>query len=153
MELYKKAKFDWDKDLMMAHCTINAKGDGEFIGVAFCHDDDADMCNQLTGETIAYFRACISYYKFLRNNRIKPGLKALKQLLYSSNRSKHYNPDSYESKMLRSQISVYEDELAGINEAIEILERDLNDYINVKDEKYKIIRQNRKAKELGLDKY
>lgn len=153
MELYKKAKFDWDPDLRMAHCELDMKGDGIFVGAAICHDDDMDMCNQLTGETIAYFRACIGYYKFLKNNRIKPGLKALNQLLYSTNRSKKYNPDSYEAKMIRSQISVYEDELEGIKEAIATLEKDLNDYINIKDEKYKVIRMNRKAKELGLDKH
>lgn len=150
--LYKKAKFDWDPDIRMATCELDMKSDGVFVGTAFCHEDDMDMCSELTGQTIAYFRACISYYKFLKNNRIKPGLKALKQAFYSMNRSKKFNPDGYETKILRSQISLYEEELAGIEDAIDILNQDLKDYINIKDEKYKKMRLWRQGSKELADK-
>ena len=103
----KKQKFDWDPDIRMATCEIDMKDDGVFVGTAFCHEDDMDMCSELTGQTIAYFRASIAYYKFLKNNRIKPGLKALNQAYYSMNRSKKFNPDAYETKLLLSQINIY----------------------------------------------
>lgn len=150
--LYKKAKFDWDPDIRMATCEIDMKDDGVFIGTAFCHEDDMDMCSELTGQTIAYFRASIAYYKFLKNNRIKPGLKALNQAYYSMNRSKKFNPDAYETKLLLSQINIYKADLEGIKEAINILEKDLKAYIDVKDEKYKKMRLWRQGSKELADK-
>lgn len=147
----KRVEFDYDKDEGLTVCTINMGNDGRFYGAATCHPDDKDMCSELTGQTIAHMRANISYLEFLRDMRIKPGLKALKQLYASTNRSKKFQADSYEAKMMRSQIGVYERDLADVKEALKFLRQDLKDYINIKDEKYKVIRKKRKAIELGLD--
>ena len=54
--------------------------------------------------------------------------------------SKHYNPNSYEAKMIRSQIRAIEKELATINNAIADEQKFIKDYINGKDKMYKRLR-------------
>lgn len=111
-------------------------------GIAQCHPDDADMMNARTGQEIAYRRAEIKAYCNFRDNT-KTRLSALNQLYYSMNRSKHFNPKSYESKMLQRQIRLLNDDLAAANEMIATLREDLRTYIKEKDNFYKAIRKNR----------
>jgi hypothetical protein len=68
------------------------------------------------------------------------------------NRSKKFNPDAYETKLLLSQINIYKADLEGIKEAISILEKDLKAYIDVKDEKYKKMRLWRQGSKELADK-
>ena len=123
-------------------CALYYK-DNVFIGTAQCHEDDMDMRSSLTGGTIAEARAQIKLYQHIKNNEIKPALKALKQLYYSMNRSKHFNKKSYESKMLYRQIRLKEKELATTNEFIVDAKESLKEYLKNKEEIHQQIRERR----------
>ena len=141
----EKIKYDWYEDTNCARCTIYYNNE-EFIGQAFCHPDDEDMCSKLAGQTIAEFRACIQVLKYKRDCEIIPALKALKQLHYSINKSKQYNKKSYESRMLYRQIQNYEADLKNIREDLAKIRQALNSYINLKEQYYQFLRNRRQAK-------
>ena len=122
-----------------AKCIINYNG-FDFIGVAKCHPEDEDMESERVGMTIAETRASIKVISFIRDYEVKPQLKILNHLYSNMRRSKYYNPNSYEAKMLRSQIRVIEKELATINNQIADERKFIKDYIDGKDKMYKKLR-------------
>ena len=140
----KKIKpiFHYDKETGCSTCVIETKY-GKFSGTACCHPDDMDMASEKVGCEIAYSRAAIDSLKYERDNVIKPSLKALKQLYYSMNRSKRFNPKSYEYKMLRRQIECWEFDLSIINDMIDTERTWIRNYINTKEALYQNIRANR----------
>ena len=140
----KKIKpiFHYDKETGCSTCIIETKY-GKFSGTACCHPDDMDMASEKVGCEIAYSRAAIDSLKYERDNIIKPSLKALKQLYYSMNRSKKFNPKSYEYKMLKRQIECWEFDLAVVNDMIDTEKTWIRDYINTKEALYQNIRANR----------
>lgn len=142
----KKIKpiFHYDKETGCSTCVIETKY-GKFSGTACCHPDDMDMASEKVGCEIAYSRAAIDSLKYERDNVIKPSLKALKQLYYSMNRSKKFNPKSYEYKMLKRQIECWEFDLAVINDMIDTERTWIRDYINTKEALYQNIRTNRNS--------
>lgn len=121
------------------------KLDDHIFGVAVCHPDDKDMMNERTGQEIAYRRAEIQAYRKYRDE-VKVRLSALNQLYYSMNRSKHFNPKSYENKMLQRQIHLLQDDLDTVNGVLATLQESLRDYLQKKDEFYKQIRKNRQRR-------
>lgn len=123
---------------------------GVFIGHAYCHNDDMDMCNDKTGLQIAMHRATIKCYRNRRDD-IKSRLAGLNQLYYSMKHSKNFNPESYENKMLQRQIRNLKDDLATIKEMIATEEQTMREYVSEKDKFYKKIRKNRN-KNTELDK-
>ena len=142
----KKIKpiFHYDKETGCSTCVIETKY-GKFSGTACCHPDDMDMASEKVGCEIAYSRAAIDSLKYERDNVIKPSLKALKQLYYSMNRSKRFNPKSYEYKMLKMQIECWEFDLAVIGDMIDTERTWIRDYINTKEALYQNIRANRNS--------
>ena len=136
--------FHYDKETGCSTCIIETKY-GKFSGTACCHPDDMDMASEKVGCEIAYSRAAIDSLKYERDNVIKPSLKALKQLYYSMNRSKKFNPKSYEYKMLKRQIECWEFDLAVINDMINTERTWMRDYINTKEALYQNIRANRNS--------
>ena len=142
----KKIKpiFHYDKETGCSTCVIETKY-GKFSGTACCHPDDMDMASEKVGCEIAYSRAAIDSLKYERDNVIKPSLKALKQLYYSMNRSKRFNPKSYEYKMLKRQIECWEFDLAVIGDMIDTERTWIRDYINTKEALYQNIRTNRNS--------
>ena len=142
----KPAEYLWDEERGMATCILYYKN-LEFKGVAFCHPEDRDMQSKLTGQTIAEWRAIRKYFRHMRDNELKPQLKALKQLYYAMNRSKHFNPKSYESKMLYSHIQNIEFDLATINNNLASLSQNLNEYLKDKEDIYQSLRKMRQAKD------
>lgn len=104
------------------------------------------MANARTGQEIAYRRAEINAYKKYRDN-IKIRLSVLNQLYYSMNQSKHFNPKSYENKMLQRQIHFLQDDLDTVNNILATLQENLREYLQKKDEFYKQIRKNRQRRE------
>lgn len=142
----KKVKpiFHYNKETGCSTCIIETKY-GKFSGIACCHPDDMDMASEKVGCEIAYSRAAIDSLKYKRDNVIKPSLKALKQLYYSMNRSKKFNPKSYEYKMLKRQIECWEFDLAVINDMIDTERTWIRDYINTKEALYQNIRTNRNS--------
>ena len=142
----KKIKpiFHYDKETGCSTCVIETKY-GKFSGTACCHPDDMDMASEKVGCEIAYSRAAIDSLKYERDNVIKPSLKALRQLYYSMNRSKRFNPKSYEYKMLKRQIECWEFDLAVIGDMIDTERTWIRDYINTKEALYQNIRANRNS--------
>ena len=142
----KKIKpiFHYDKETGCSTCVIETKY-GKFSGTACCHPDDMDMASEKVGCEIAYSRAAIDSLKYERDNVIKPSLKALKQLYYSMNRSKRFNPKSYEYKMLKRQIECWEFDLAVIGDMIDTERTWIREYINTKEALYQNIRANRNS--------
>ena len=137
-----KPIFHYDKETGCSTCVIETKY-GKFSGTAYCHPDDMDMASEKVGCEIAYSRAAIDSLKYERDNVIKPSLKALKQLYYSMNRSKKFNPKSYEYKMLKRQIECWEFDLSVVNDMIDTERTWIRDYINTKEALYQNIRANR----------
>lgn len=113
-----------------------------FSGEAQCHPQDHP--NEFIGMQLANTRAFIKYFRFIRDNEIKPGLAALKQLYYSMKHSKNFNPKSYEAKMLYRQIRIKEDDLAEIKESIIDAQKQEKDIIRCADIMYKKINKLKK---------
>ena len=143
--------FNWDPEEGVASCIIKYKNQ-TFCGVATCHKEDRDMMSEKTGMEIAYRRAAIDYFKYVRDMELKPALKALKQLYYTMKHSTHFNPKSYENSKLQRHIRMYEFDLETINELIADERKSLKDYIDKKDEFYKKTRIGRQIKQAEVSK-
>lgn len=61
------------------------------------------------------------------------------------NKSKYFNPKSYENKMLQRQIKMYELDIIAINDVIKINKNELRNYIKNKEFLYQKIRKNRQV--------
>ena len=143
--LYELPMWDeiFDADTKKAKCTIQYK-DFSFVGEATCHPDDYDYASERTGLYIAEMRASIQALKFKRDHEIKPMLKSLKHHFANISTSKYYNPNSYESRMLRRQIHVIENELAAATNDLAEERKYLKNYIKQKDELYSKLRAKKK---------
>lgn len=122
-----------------ACCTLRYKG-LEFVGEATCHPDDMDMESERVGLSIAETRALIKVKCFVRDFEIKPQLKILKHLCSNMKSSTHYNPNSYEAKMVQSQLHAVENDLATISNDIADERKFLKDYLAGKEKLYQRLR-------------
>jgi hypothetical protein len=122
----------WDEDAGVATCSINFKNK-QFCGSAKCHEDDNMVKNQITGTYIAEQRAILKVLKHVRDNEIYPAYMALRQLYYSMNKSKSFNKDSYEAKMLFRQLNRYENDLFFIRQEIRLTQAELTAYIQERE--------------------
>ena len=136
--------YTWHENIKTAVCTVIDKYGNKFEGFAYCHPDDYDFVNAKTGCTIAHMRAEIKAYQFYKNHEVKPALAALRHLYYTMNKSKSFNPNSYEVKMLQRQISQKISDLEEVDHLIETTRENIKDFINMKDEFYKKTRARRK---------
>ena len=134
--------FQWDPDTGIATCALT-DGYNIFLGMATCAEGDRDMMNEKTGMQIAMYRARIDYLKHVRDNILKPRLAALKQLYFSINQSKYFNPNSYETRMLQRQIYLTDSDLRMIKEDIAEVRQYLNEYLDRKAEFYQKVREHR----------
>ena len=138
-----KPIFEWDEDTGTALCifkdTVTNK---EYTGMAVCHPDDMDMCSKITGQEIALMRAAAEVYKGLKDIYVIEE-KALKQLYFSMNQSKKFNPNSYETKMLLHQIQLKREGIEFAKEMIKEHQKNLKEYLDDKDVFYKQIRERR----------
>ena len=146
----KQPQYFWSEENGTAFATIFYKN-YTFTGEAFCHPDDKDMMSKLTGQTIAEYRATIKYLRFIRDCELQPQLKALKQLYYSMNHSKYFNPESYEAKMLYRQIKNLKEDLEAIKEEIQHQKDSLKAYLEIKEADHAKIRAHKAKKELAED--
>lgn len=138
--------FEWVEELGQATCIIEDKQGHIFIGTATCHTDDQDMKSRRTGEEIAYRRARIEQMQHIREN-VKLELQALNQLYYSMKHSTHFNPKSYENKMLQRQIRGKTFDLDTIKEMLATERENLKNMLQEKDKFYNQVRAHRsKAK-------
>lgn len=136
----------WDAETGISKVVITAPDGSVHVGTARCRDEDRDMLSELTGCTIAEIRANIAYQRHMRDNVIKPELKALNKFLYVINQSKYFEPGDYSNQMLFRQIRRTEDELAAVNQEIAELKQELKEYMEGKAKFYKRIREGHKAK-------
>ena len=146
----KQPQYFWSKDTGIALATIFYK-QYEFTGEAQCHPDDQDMMSKLTGQTIAEYRATIKYLQFVRDCELQPRLKALKQLYYSMNHSKYFDPKSYEVKMLYRQINILKEDLKENKYLIDLTRANLKTYIATKERDHKQLREFIKKRDLAKD--
>lgn len=135
--------FEYDKDSGITTCIITDKQSRVFAGVAACHPDDRDMMAEYTGKQIAEMRAIIKMLRDIRDNELKPQIKALKMLHTNMKQSKHYNPKSYETIMLRRALNQKEADLDEIKLMIDQEQNDLRNFIAEKDKAYKRVRLHR----------
>lgn len=144
----KQPEYFWNKENGTAFCTIYYNK-YSFMGEAQCHPDDRDMMSKLTGQTMAEMRATIKYLRFIKDCELQPQLKALKQLYYSMNYSKYFNPKSYEAKMLYRQINIVKEDLSNINIEISNIKKSLKEYIERKEKDHQKIRELQNSKHLA----
>ena len=146
----KQPEYTWSERYGTATCTLFYKN-YEFTGVANCHPDDQDMMSKLTGQTIAEYRATLQYLRFIRDCELQPQLKALKQLYYSMNHSKYFDPKSYEAKMLYRQINYLTEDLKENKYLIYLTKSQLEAYLTTKERDHKQLRDFFKKKDLAKD--
>ena len=146
----KEPIYEWHNDEGVAVCVLQYKT-MTITGLAQCHPDDEDMKSKLTGETIAELRAVIKLWQFIRDFEITPQLKSLKQLYYSMNHSKYFDPRSYEAKMLYRQIKLLEEDLVAIKEEIQRSKDELKAYLEAKEKDHEKLRNYKVKKELAED--
>ncbi len=137
--------FDWDEETRTATCTIDDPRRGVFVGLATCHPDDADMCNKITGQRIALSRAMIKILTHIRDNEIKPELKALNNYLFSINKSAKFDKKHYAVKILYNNIKRCQEELETTQSLIAHHKEELADFISAKEELYQSLRKRRAA--------
>lgn len=139
----KKPEMEWNKDIGFASCVMKDNYDRVHVGIAQCHEYDFDMQNKITGLQIAYQRAEIASLKSHIQDELKPRLRALHQLYYSMNRSKKFNSNSYENKMLKRQIHIIKNDIITAKEMLVELEENLKIYLDEKEKLYQKIRNKR----------
>lgn len=142
----KDITFTYDEETKTTYCHCRNSRNVHFMGQAQCHESDYDMENTLTGQEIAFRRAKIAFLCDERDNNLKPRLAALEQLLYSMKHSCNFNPNSYESKMLRRQIYLTTFDLTTVKEMIQYERQNLKTFIEKKDKMYQTIRKHRQGK-------
>lgn len=121
----QQPKFYWDDTTKTATCIL-ADGNNIFTGIASAHPDDMDMANEKTGYQIALWRAEIKYYTHIRDNELKPALKALKKVLDEMKYSKRFNPKSYENRALLRNFYQVESDLDTIRYLLANTRKNLN---------------------------
>lgn len=141
-------KEHWDEEHSVARCVLTYQTSMgiplQGVGIAECHPEDMDFVSELTGSTIACFRAEIDLFKKISNYEIKPAIAALKHVYCTMKDSKHYSPKSYEAIRIKKELAHLMDELQENKNAIAELQDSLKNYIDGKDKLYKKIREGQK---------
>lgn len=143
----KQNQYIWDEETKTSTVIVYDHFNNAYTGTAICHPDDYDMVTQRTGMAIAEKRACL---KLFQNELryIKSELRALEQLYYSMSKSKHFNAESYENKMLQRQIFQKKEDIETYKGLIATMRTEIYLYIMEKDSMYKTIRNLRREKQL-----
>ena len=138
-----REEIHYQENIGVATCTLtDERKKKTYVGKAFCHPEDRDMMSEKTGCYIASQRA---YQHYLKQciQETKCRLEGLDQLYYSMKHSPHFNPESYEGRMLYRQRKIRQKELQCLKEELQTSRTALTDYINAKDEIYHKVRANR----------
>ena len=141
----KKPCFSWDEQTGSALCIIPDK-DKAYYGAAVCSPEDKDMMSEKTGCEIAFMRATITALKSKRK-QLKIELNGLKKFYYTINKSKYFNPKSYEVRRLKMHMEMLQADIDSTKILIERERKDLTDFMAAKADFYKKIRRNRKKDE------
>lgn len=137
----EKYDINFDKQTGIAKATINYNG-VEFITHAFCHPDDMDVVSEFVGCEIATRRANIKVLQHIKNQEIKPEIRALKHL---KSLQEAHGETIFEKSYLITlrELLRLENELNTIKEMIATEKQGLKEYINAQEEISQIIRHKR----------
>ena len=150
--MWKEPIYKWDAEKQIAFCSIfDTQFQKTFVGIAKCHPDDEDMASEKTGMYIAGLRAIISILKY-EKKEIKKEIKTLYKFHYTINRSKQYNKESYENRMLHRNIKRLEEEVELIEEEIKEINKKIINYIEEKEKFYQVIRRKRRTNLINVNK-
>lgn len=135
--------FNWDEKEGIASCILADSNNNVFTGVAYCCEEDQEFKSEKTGCEIALARAEIKFFTHIRDNELKPSIKALKHLQACMQQSTHFNKDSYENQALRREIRRLEKLLNTVNDELAGLKENLSAYINGKERLHNLLRERR----------
>lgn len=138
-------------DGITSKCIIKY-GKQEFVGEATCHPEDMDFVSEKTGSNIAYLKAQINFYKYLRDSN-KPKVNALREVVALFEQSGKTNKKSYEYRLLYRQYYLAYVDYKTSQFLLETKKRELREYLYQKEKLHKQIRLNRnKSKEKDTNK-
>lgn len=143
MKKQETTRFMYDEENALATAIIYTPKGKIFIGTAQCHPEDMEFANKLTGQEIAYRRASLNFLKDVRDNELKPEIKALNAYLYSINKGKYFDKKNPMVKILYRNITQREEELEMINDMIDNERSQLIEYLKSKDDLYARLRKSR----------
>ena len=129
--------FTYEDDASTAIITYKGR---KFTGIAICHPTDKDFSSERVGCCIAEARAYIKLLKFKKECEIKPKKDILTHLYHNMESSTHFNPKSYEGRMVRHQLKAVENELNTVSQEIAEEEKFLTEYIANKEKLYQRLR-------------
>lgn len=137
-----KKEFCYDAESGISICKIFYKN-FMFLGDAYCHPDDVDMCSEITGLTIAENRATIKYLQHIRDCELWPAHRAMNHLLCGVQSSQYHNMISYETQCIKRELQRLEKEIATVNNDLAMLRKNLKLYIAEKENLYQKIRKDK----------
>ena len=136
-----KITFYFNEETKETKCILQY---GNYIceGLARCHPDDLDMANPLTGQDIAFKRACMKAMKNeLKEMRIE--LKALTRFFTRVIQSKKVEDRCYVLYQLKQEIKDLQQEIELLKQEYESVKTGLKVKLNAKDALYQQIRKMR----------
>lgn len=136
-----KPNYFWDEETGVMLCEIEYRGN-TFKGIAVCHEDDADFKSELVGSDLAYERAYIKLFKYLKKSE-KARLDVLLNVYNSMAQSYRFNPDSFEAKMLKKSIYRTEQVIKGLGDTIKEMNTSVRDQIKKYDDFFNKVRLKR----------
>lgn len=139
-----KVTFDFNEDNRETICTIRY-GNHVCIGKARCHPDDIDMMNSLTGQDIAYKRACIKLAKS-EIKEMKIELKALQSFYRRVIQSKKIEDKCYILYQLEKELNALITDIKSFETQKAALENGLKAKIIAKEVFYQQLRKMRGKK-------
>lgn len=139
----QKITHTWDEETGRATASIMLSDGTVLVGEAQCHEDDKDFQSRYTGRDLAEARLTIKVIQHLKNVILTNELRSLKQLYYSMNRSKRFNPNSYEARCLQNQIRLREEDIDNCKAMIDQTRRYIKKLVDSKDIFYKTVRTHR----------
>lgn len=135
--------FVWDEHSGTAICALYDKQTSKtYVGTATCHPEDKDFMSEKTGCEIAFRRAKIAFLRGLRDEQ-KCQYQALNHVYHTMNRSKYFNPKSYENKMLQRGLHAIEFDLTTTKQMLAEELKEVRTIIEEKDKFYKRTRARR----------
>lgn len=100
-----------------------------YKGEAVCHPDDKP--NESIGRALSQYRAQYKILQDIRDNELVPQIEVLKHLVANMETSKHYNPKSYEARMIRRQLKIKEQDLKSVKDMLARLHDTISEYIKL----------------------
>lgn len=138
---------NYNKDIGLSTVIITTKY-GKFYGQSQLKEEDKKEASRYFGCECALIKARIRCQKqILKDTKNK--IKALKDCYSNISQSKAFNEKSYEAKAMRKQIYILESKRKSILVAINLLEINLSNIINEREDLLKKVDKIKKKKKNG----